>query len=77
MSARQDDRDEHFGREHSGLSLNPDDFGEDWHDADGELLLLLHYTKTSHGRPSRICMYEHAERGIWHGAIQLCILRPL
>lgn len=39
MSARQHNHEEYFGREHSGLSLDPDDFADDWHDADGKLLL--------------------------------------
>ena len=69
MSARQDNRDEQFGREHSGLSLNPDDFGEDWHDADGELLQPLHSKNRLMEGLSCNCMFAHAEKGNRPGAI--------
>ncbi|KAK9852808.1 hypothetical protein WJX84_011225 [Apatococcus fuscideae] len=63
MSARQDNRDNHFGREHSGLSLDPDDFADDWHDADGNFHNQFHHWWT--GQHAGMAVQMKSMRMVW------------
>ncbi len=80
MSARQDNREEIFGREQSGLSLDPDDLAEDWHDAEGKATQLFACRTGSHAgslaRRTSLISFVKAEIAlIWKSTCRLDSLK--